>query len=252
MLQLNLEIKRPVECRVVLTSDTVKDGRLGTLLSDSSVPKVTADLCGTENDVLNYLRTLGCRVSGVFDLQSAYQALNYLKFGQSIMTNTSNLSTVDLLKNMGLITDSKEQQCSEQFRLRQVLTAYLHFQETLPPFILNLLEAKCRTDLDIASNFHLQEAKGCREQLMELFEGRCIHVRPQKSRYQGGLEDRLRHELKDFAQIKVLPHGKCAIVQMSDTSDVPPAVNALRGPDFQVWPLTQICTCYFLPKLAFL
>ena len=25
-----------------------------------------------------FLRTLGCRVSGVFDLQSAYQALNYL------------------------------------------------------------------------------------------------------------------------------------------------------------------------------
>ena len=220
------------------------DGRLGTLLSDSSVPKVMVDLCGTENIVLDYLRTLGCRVSGVFDLQSAYQALNYLKSGQSILTNTSNLSTTDLLKNMGLMTESKEQQCSEHFQLRQVLTAYLHFQETLPPFMLNLLEAKCRTDLDIASNFHLQEAKRCRERIIELFEGRCIHVRPQKSR-QGGLEDRIRHELKDFAQIKVLPHGKCVIVQMSDSSDVPPAVNALRGPDFQVWPFTQFYVGYY-------
>jgi len=141
---------------------------------------------------------------------------------------------MDLLKNMGLMTESKEQQCSEHLQLRQVLTAYLHFQETLPPFMLNLLEAKCRTDLDIASNFHLQEAKRCRERIIELFESRCIHVRPQKSR-QGGLEDRIRHELKDFGQIKVLPHRKCAIVQMSNTSDVPPAVNALRGPDFQYY-----------------
>ena len=212
--------------KMVFDEESVTEGKLGHLMSSQEVTKIIPSQGQPWlSSALKLLVRLGYKPNGFYDIILAFKMLDYLECGQTIYRIRSpRLSELFLCMNLNPAST-----------FDSMLTAYLYFQEVLPPFAVDYMAARNRNEMDIGSNTDLPQARACRKLLKETYEKKCVHVTSKKASKQLGKFLRSALEDQDIKVFKVWVYKKHAIVSLEGNlrTIIPQAVSCLNSEPVQ-------------------